>query len=103
MNSFPTYLIPENTELFKSYDYDRILSLLKNEIHDFIIHRKNELDYFDLELFYRKYSYYEKINQDKMFLEIKNELFNLEWKVKLSFGDTGLFIYSSEVPPSSCW
>lgn len=103
MNSFPNYLNPKNNNIFKDYDYDRILSLLKKEIHDFIIHRKDETDYFDLELFSRKYSYYDKINQNKMFSEIKNDLLNLGWKVKLSFGDTGLFIYSTEVPPSSCW
>jgi len=28
---------------------------------------------------------------------------NLGWKCKLSFSDTGLFVYSTENPPPSCW
>jgi hypothetical protein len=31
------------------------------------------------------------------------ELTQLGWKCKLSYGDTALFIYTSENPPAGCW
>ena len=34
---------------------------------------------------------------------VKSELVKLGWKCKTSFGGTGLFIYSTEEPPPSCW
>jgi len=33
----------------------------------------------------------------------KEELEELGWKCKKSFGQTALFIYSTENPPPSCW
>ena len=34
---------------------------------------------------------------------IIKELEELGWKCKLSYGQTALFIYSTENPPPSCW
>jgi hypothetical protein len=35
--------------------------------------------------------------------ELMTELKMLGWNVKLAFAGTGLFIYSTEQPPSNCY
>jgi len=102
MNILPSYLHSNNIENFESHNYDRIISLLKKDIHDLLINRKDENEYFDLELFFKKHEYYDKKKSEKMVICIKNDLNELGWNVKLSFADTGLFIYKDKLP-SSCW
>ena len=34
---------------------------------------------------------------------VTNELIALGWNCKYSYNDTGLFIYSTDTPPPSCW
>jgi hypothetical protein len=40
---------------------------------------------------------------EKLSKTIITELVNIGWNCKLSFGNTGLFIYSTDKPPPSCW
>jgi hypothetical protein len=57
---------------------------------------------FDLDRFSRQNE--EKIDViQKMTETIMEELTQLGWKCKLSYGDTALFIYTSENPPAGCW
>ena len=102
MNAFPSYLQINNRKNFEHLNYDRIISLLRQDIHTLLLHRNNENDYFDLELFFKKHEYYNRTNCEKIVLEVTNEIRDLGWHVKLSFAETGLFIYSDKVP-SSCW
>ena len=39
----------------------------------------------------------------KMLKELIPELEELGWHCKLCFGETGLFIYSTDQPPKNCW
>jgi hypothetical protein len=56
---------------------------------------RNELDYYDLDLFNK--THVKDINNVmKMVKIVIQELTNLGWKCKLVYGDTGLFIYSTE-------
>jgi hypothetical protein len=105
LKEFPLYLnikdkaIDEN--YFKNINKIRLLSLIRNEIHNLIVGRKDENDCFDLDFFNKKYDcrdlYYEIVDI------IIKELNELGWKTQLSFGDTCLFIYSTEETPKSCW
>ena len=67
------------------------------------ISRKSENDYYDLDNFCSRH-----LNRDiKLMHEIMEDVINrlkvLKWNCKYSFNDTGLFIYSTETPPPSCW
>lgn len=99
MTHFPHVKDKDN---FEQINYDRINNILRTDIYDLMISRKSENDYFDLDTFNIKNNVSMKTLQ-QMIKEIMNELGTLGWKTKLSFGDTGLFIYSSEEPPKSCW
>ena len=93
-----------NPEYFENHNNKRLICLFRKEIYDLIIGRDNENDYLDLEIFVRKYNCdINNKNIIKIFETIITELNTFGWKTKLSFGNTGLFIYSSEKEPSSCW
>ena len=110
MNKFPKEIDIRNKTLvmqpyknFEEFNYDRILLLLRKEIYDHLISRKEENDYFDLEIFCKRYNYSDKETFPKILKIVLIEICELGWKTQLSFGDTGLFIYSTEEKPSSCW
>ena len=101
MLEFPNKIYPENFKNFKNLNKDRLLCLLRNEIYNLIISREEENEYYSLDIFENKYNCKEYLKDitDQVIIELKN----IGWKTKLSFGDTGLFIYSTEDPPRSCW
>jgi len=102
MNKFPEELNINKTKLdFFNLNYERLLCLLRQEIYDLIVGRKDENDYYDIDIFSSKYNCNHL--KDKLISEIILELKDLGWKTQLSFGDTGLFIFSTEEKPSSCW
>ena len=111
MNKFPDHIDIRNKNLiiqpykknFEEYNNERILELLRNEIYDHIISRKDENDYFDIDIFFRKNNYYYKENFTNILKIVLDEISNLGWKTQLSFGDSAVFIYSTEEKPSSCW
>lgn len=101
MKEFPEKLTPENKERFSSYRYTRVLAYLRKEITELVL-LGDENSYFELDKFSRNY----KVETSEMLSMIKivsKELEELGWKTKTSFGGTGLFIYSSENPPPSCY
>jgi (p)ppGpp synthase/HD superfamily hydrolase len=112
MNTFPTELkINKNQDVcndketvnkFELLNYERLIKELRQELYNLIISRKDENEYFDIELFGRSHNYKNK-NLEKMISSIRLELENMGWNTKLSFGDTGLFIFSTNENPSSCW
>ena len=101
MDQFPIYLKPSLKHRF-DIEYTQLLTCkLREEIYEHII-SNDENSYFPLDNFVRKYD----IDGDffKYSLEsIMHELISLGWKCKTSFGGTGLFIYSTENPPPSCY
>lgn len=111
MNKFPDHIDIRNKnpiiqpykKNFEEYNNERILKLLRNEIYDHIISRKDENDYFDIDIFFRKNNYYYKENFANILKIVLDEISNLGWKTQLSFGDSAVFIYSTEEKPSSCW
>lgn len=103
MNSFPLDLNPENKENFKELWIISITEIIRKDIYLFILGRKNENDYVDLDKYFSVYNNYGKNTISNIINKIIEELKQMNWKTKLSFGDTGLFIYSTEDPPKSCW
>lgn len=101
MKEFPNNLKPENKEKFSKYRYERNLAYLRKEIYELVI-LGNENQYFELDNFTRRYSI-NKVDAEKMTKTVMTELGERGWKTKTSFGGTGLFVYSSEEPPPSCY
>jgi hypothetical protein len=101
MNNFPSVLCPANKANFSRYHYELNLSNMRRDIFELVI-CGDENSYFDIDTFMRKYKL-KKNDVSNMLLQITSELTNLGWKVKTSFGGTGLFIYSTEAPPPSCY
>lgn len=109
MKEFPDFIKPELLKINNEF-YRKILiqDKLRDAVYEFLILRKEENEYFDLDKFQSKISEEISFGKNEFLLEIVNtilipELMNLGWKCQLSFGDTGLFIYSTEEKPKSCW
>lgn len=101
MKEFPNCLNVKNKGNFHQLHYDRTLCYLRRVLYEHII-REDENSYFEFEKFGKKYKLKSEDLQ-KMVQTVIEELKKIGWKCKKSFGDTGLFIYSTEKPPPSCW
>ena len=103
MRKFPISLNAKKKDEFKNIYLKKIKCILREDICNFMLSRKDEKVYWELDKFSRKY----QINIKKIEKLVENsmipELENIGWKCQLSFGNTGLFIYSSEKPPVNCW
>lgn len=100
MKEFPKQFNAVNEQSFPDYHYERVKCYLRRSIYEHVISHKKE-EYISLDIFSEKYNIStEKIN--KMVKELFSELQNLGWSCALSYGDTGLFVYSGE-KPSNCY
>ena len=98
MNSFPSEINKDNKENFNNLFNNMVLCMIREDIYRLLISRKDENEYVDLDKYYSKYG-----KNTNIIDNIITELNQLGWKTKLSFGDTGLFVFSTENPPTSCW
>jgi hypothetical protein len=98
MKQFPSV---ENKENFHVLNYERILGLFRDDIYIHII-KGDENSLFDLDKFSREKNMDIEIIK-KMANVVMDELSKKGWKCTLSYGDTALFIYSSDNPPTGCW
>lgn len=101
MKDFPSNLKPENKQEFSMYRYRRNLAYMRREIFELML-LGDENNYFDLDKFARDYKITTE-NMESMRNILSNELKELGWKTETSFGGTGLFIYSTDKPPPSCY
>jgi len=86
----------QDSNKISDFRYEKYMNQFRNSIFQFLIDRKNENDYFNLDPF---------TNLEKfefMLHEVLTDIQKIGWKTKLSFNDTGLFIYTNEVP-KTCW
>lgn len=102
MKNFPERLNVNNKQNFSKYNYTRNLCYLRKQIYELII-KENENDYFELDKFARNYLKNNMTIMLEMTEKIRQELKELGWNTKLSYGGTGLFIYSTENPPTNCY
>ena len=100
MRRFPDILHVKNKNNLKTLHYKRSLCYFRRFVYEHLL-RHEETEYIDLDSFNKQYVG----NMDTMKLITKTiieELACLDWKCSLSFGGTGLFIYSDK-PPANCW
>lgn len=96
-------LTPLNTDKFPVILAEHIKNLILSDIKLLLITRKDENSYLDLDKYYAQFKSNNGI-VSKVVTEIQEYLQNvLQWKTALGFGNTGLFIYSTEELPKSCW
>jgi hypothetical protein len=100
MKNFPSNINVENKNNFKEIQINRLLCYLRRDIYEHILSHTED-DYFFLDNFNKRVNDIEQVKE--LVRKIIPELEQLGWKCKLSYGDTGLFIYSSEQPPKNCW
>jgi len=101
MKEFPAHLKPENKYNFSHLKYEIFLSNMREKIFELVL-SGDENNYFEVDNFSRMYKL-KKGQVDEMIITVTKELEELGWKIKTSFGGTGLFIYSTDIPPPSCF
>ena len=101
MKSLPEEIDVSNIKNFQNLYYEDVLCSFRKYVYDTIVKRKDETEYVDLD-FLKKY-FTKHLCSKKIVEKICSELHELGWKTKLSYGDTGLFIYTTENPPHNCW
>ena len=103
MNILPKTLHVNNKENFSSINNMRLLIMINDEIFNLLVSRKSENEYYDLDNFCNRHLSRNITKMHELMEDVIKKLVKLEWKCKYSFNDTGLFIYSTETPPPSCW
>lgn len=104
MKNFPNNINVVNKDKFNDFFRERTLCYLRREIYEHMLCRKDETTYFDISNFSSRYCHKLKnIVIKNMIDTITQELENLGWKCKSSYGGTGLFIYSTDEPPANCY
>ena len=101
MKEFPPFFRPERKDKFSALNDDRSRCYLRRDIYEFMIARSSENEYFSLDEFKVRVKNSETFT--KIIDSICKELETLGWNCKTSFGGTGLFIYSTDSPPPSCF
>lgn len=102
MESFNEDISPSNKDNFTNTWRNRICQRLRKHIYNFILGRKNEKDFFDIDIFNRSYVKDFSLIED-IVNDIVKELNNLGWNTYIGFGGTGLYIYSSEELPDGVY
>lgn len=97
MNKFSNFLVPEEIKNFEEYNDNRILGLMRQDIENMILTQK-ENDYFDLVVFKTKHSL-DMTKVVSMCKKIQEELHQLNWKTKLIYGDTALYVFCDKSKP----
>lgn len=102
MRKFSKLIKPENKDNFINIYTTRMKKKLRTELFEHIL-ISEEKDYFSLDSFFESTKKLDKEVSEKILDEVLSELSMLGWKIKKSYGGTGIFIYSSENPPPNCW
>ena len=101
MDNFSEQLSPANKANFKSLYDTYWKKCIRDEIYRKII-SGDEADFFDYECFARKH-YLNVGSIRTLVYQIVDELRELGWKIKTTYGDSVLFIYSTEDLPRGAW
>jgi hypothetical protein len=101
MEQFPIQLTPSHKDEFISLYESYWKNCIREEIYKKII-SGDETDFFDYDCFARK-NFLKVDSIRKIVYQIIDELKELGWKIKTSYGDTALFIFSTENLPRGAW
>lgn len=95
-----TFLDLSDKTKFQELLDDHHLKKMRQKIYFHILHN-NQNDFFDMELFNRKYV--KDIAKTESFSEILMKELELKgWKTFVGYGGTGLFFYDKEMP-NNAW
>jgi len=113
MECLPDILNVKNKFIFVNIKYKTIIKILRKSIYDHLLkyeYENNENDTylcenncFDIEVFFKENNVEKKEEKDYYFKIIKEELNDLGWNCILTFGESALFIFSTEKQPTNCW
>jgi hypothetical protein len=103
MDILPKVLHVNNKDTFNDLNTTRIRRLLNKDVYLLLVSRETENEYYDLDQFCIKHLNRDMKRMHELMKDVLTNLETLGWKCKYSYNDTGLFIYSSENPPPSCW
>ena len=104
MKEFPKRLNISEKPNFSKIHLHRVMCYLRKELYEHIISSTDENDYFDLGTFSSKYFPGNRtVINTTLFEQMRTELSLLGWSCKSSYGGTGIFIYSSQNPPTLCY
>lgn len=102
MKKLPDKLSVVNKEQLIHTKYNRCLCYLRKNIYEFMLSRKSENEYFDFDDFLSKlFCDLSKEHISQIKNDITIEINNLGWKTIFAYGNTALFIYSSEKYPDT--
>lgn len=102
MESFGDELLVSNKDNLPTIWRDRLLERLRKHIYNFMLERKRENDFFDIDSFNRNYVKDMNVTNN-LVNQVVIELVCLGWKTHIGFGGTGLYVYSSEDLPSGVY
>lgn len=102
MNSFDNELHVLNKDNLSSIWRRRLLERLRKHIYNFMLERRDENDFFDLDSYNRKYVKDMNVTNDLINIVVL-ELKSLGWNIFIGFGGTGLYIYSSDELPQGVY
>ena len=101
METIPSYLKPSNIANFGKYVNDINKKNMREQLFLFVLKGREE-DYFDLDSFC-KLAKCNMTSAQCIANEILPEFEKLGWKYRFSYGNTGVFIYSTPNPPKTCY
>jgi hypothetical protein len=102
MKTFSENINVKNIKKFSELNFFRNLCYLRKEIYEHIISRE-ETDYFQIDKFQKEFLRNNSEFVSKLMNIVIKELKDLGWNCKLGFGDTALFIYSTDKTPVTYW
>lgn len=98
----PDTISVTNQETFRTQFIQQKTARFRKEVVSFLLSRKRENDFIDLDQFNRKYVSDMKVTS-QIVENVSNELKALGWYPVLGFGDTGLYILSTEEKPDNIY
>jgi hypothetical protein len=101
METFSLTFHVSNKDKFSDEFFKKYLIKLRKIVADHML-RCNENDFVDLDTFNRKYVK-DMAKTRQMAAIVSDELKQLGWNTLLGFGETGLYIYSTDEPPASAY
>jgi hypothetical protein len=98
MQSFSSYLKPEEQNNFETYRDTILINQMRQEIETVIL-TGNINENFDLVIFNDKFNVKNMKKTLAFCNQLQKELNDLGWKTKLAFGETALYVFTSEKKP----
>ena len=96
-------ITPRNKPRFKTLFQTLQQSKFESTVFEFILGRQSENDFFDIDLWRKTYLYNNKEMMTNILDEMYKKLDSTGWKHKTVYKGGGLFIYSTETQPPSCF